>query len=180
MEKKSILPIGLILTGISFLFISFLLIFFKSNRKLIAQKFKLGGIILTLSGSISSCKPVVSCYEPAPLPDEIYLDYEFYNQDSGYYEYDLSTDTLLHGEIQNRQSGKYSYRLINSNETLVQGDNIQASDGIFDSYYENFGIPITDTISEGIYTIRFYNTDYPSADLDPESAKRDYSIHIKK
>jgi len=138
MEKKSIVPISLLFVGAAFLIISALLFIFKSNRKLLAQKFKLGGIILTLSGSVSSCKPVVTCYDPAPLPDEIYLDYDHYNSDSGYYEYDRKKDSLLKGSVQNVTSGTYSFRLTKKNDVLVQGDNLAATDSVFDSYSENF------------------------------------------
>ncbi|MBT4340376.1 MAG: hypothetical protein HOD63_17430 [Bacteroidetes bacterium] len=180
MDKKSLIPFGLIITGISFILISVLLLVFKSNRKLIAQKFKLGGIILTLTGSISSCKPVVMCYDPMPPADEMYLNYEHYNDDSGYYEFDLSNDSLLNGVIDNRQSDQYSFRLLNDKELLVQANDLQALDSSFDSYSEPFSIPVIDTLSHGFYDIQFYNRDKQNAQLNPDSFQRNYSILIKK
>ena len=179
MEKKTILPLGLVFIGAAFLFVSFLLFIFKSNRKLLAQKFKLGGIILTLTGSISSCKPVVTCYDPAPPPDEMYLNYTYYNTDSGFYEFDRSKDSILLGTIENRQSNNFSFRLTNSNNLLVQAENIPAQDGNFDSYSESFGVSVVDTLSTGFYTIKFYNTDIYTANNNLTNFKREYPVYIK-
>jgi hypothetical protein len=179
MEKKSILPLALFFAGASFLIISLLLFFFKSNKKLLARKFKLGGIILTLSGSISSCQPVVTCYEPIPPSDEIYLNYQHYNSDSGYFEFDRTKDSLLAGNVENVHSGTYSYRIITQNEILLQGDNIQAADSAFDTYSEEFQIPVSDSISEGKYHILFYDKNYSEASKSPETAKNQYSLRIK-
>ncbi|MBT3301333.1 MAG: hypothetical protein HOG05_15055 [Bacteroidetes bacterium] len=180
MEKKTFLPFTLILIGSAFLIISILLIVFKSNRKLIAQKFKLGGIILTITGSITTSLPSCMCYAPEPPQpfDYISLNTSNFNYDSNYYEFDKIMDSI-HGEIAYRVSDSFSYQIIDSNEVIFQGSNLSALDGTFDTKNEDFSIPIIDTLSVGKYSIQFYNKEYNKVKIDPEGYNVSFNLFIK-
>lgn len=172
-------PISMLIIGSAFLIISFLLLLFKSNRKLIASKFKLGGIILSISGIISASLPSCMCYAPLPPADFITLDYIYYNNDSNYYEYDKKSDSIK-GEISDRITEIFSYQITDSNEALVQGDNLSPIDGSFDTEYEKFSIPINDSLIEGRYSIKFYLKDYNSSKLNPEKHHYLFNLYISK
>ena len=58
-------PFLFIALGVAFLAVS-AWVFFSRNEKAVRYKYKIGGLILSLSFFASSCGPAVTCYDPAP------------------------------------------------------------------------------------------------------------------
>lgn len=77
MKAKDIFsPFILVLLGLAFLSISLWVILSgHKNAKAIRYKYKIGGMILSLSFFTSACDrpPFVTCYDPAPPENSIYL-----------------------------------------------------------------------------------------------------------
>ena len=113
-------PLFFIVLGIAFLVVS-LLVWFSNgkNAKAIKAKYKLGGMILSLSFFASTgCEPVITCYDPIPQ-DYVYAE-------------KLYTDSIFKGDsvlisIQAKTFSNYSYTLSDSTATKVLQEGILAA-----------------------------------------------------
>jgi len=176
-DKTIFTPLLLVVLGIAFLSVSLLITLFAGNKKLIASKFKLGGIILSLTATASSCHPFVTCYEPA-INDDIAINDSFY-LDSGYV-FNLTKDSILTGTIYGRTSDQFSFRLDNQYGRTVQRNDLFPADGNFDNYSENFYTYLNDTLNAGDYTIYFYNMDKRSQEANEDEYLNQYALKIKQ
>ena len=110
-------PVFFIVLGLAFLAVSVWVWLGKGeNAKAIKTKYKLGGMILSLSFFTTSCvPPIVTCYEPAMPPNSVYSQ-QLYN------------DTLVPGDtvflqISDPTYKNYSYTFSDSirSKNLQQG-----------------------------------------------------------
>ncbi len=116
-----------------------------------AKKIKIGAAILTLSTMTPSCRPFVSCYDPGPPENGIYLNLE---SDTVH----LNETTVLNGFIENRVSNTFSYVLRNIDSVQInQTENITARDGAFDEYSEEFSIMIDSTLNSRDYSLKLFS-----------------------
>ena len=66
-------PVFLVILGIAFLGVSaWVFLSNNKNAKAIRYKYRLGGMILSLSFFTTSCIPLTTCYEPMPEENTIY------------------------------------------------------------------------------------------------------------
>jgi hypothetical protein len=153
MDKKE-LTIFFTLSGISILFaISGLALYLSKGKSKFwtAKKIKLGAAILTLSTVTPSCRPFVSCYEPTPPENSIYLNIV---SDT----IRLNDTTILNGYIENRVSKNFSFVMRNIDSVQInQTENITAKDGAFDEYTEEFSITIDSTLNSGDYSLKLFS-----------------------
>jgi hypothetical protein len=105
-------PLFFVVLGVAFLAVSLWVWLGKgSNSKAIKAKYKLGGMILSLSFfATTSCGPVITCYDPVP---EEYVYIEKNMEDSTY-----SGDTLF-VSIMSFSYPSFSYSLSDSTSTKV-------------------------------------------------------------
>ena len=178
MERKHFLiPILLIFLSSAFVIISFL--YFINGRKsanLLRRKFKLGGLILTLTATpfvFNAC----TCYKPE---DDSYAE-EVTNQFNIISdEVKLSNDTTIEGWVRNYEGKDFSYRLSDADsgynhkkETLIP------IDGVFDNYIENFKIKLSSDFPTGNFILYFY--DMPvSIVTDSSRSIANFNISIKE
>ena len=153
MDKRE-LTIALTLAGLTGLFAIACAGMFLTRGKSkywTAKKIKIGAAILTLSTVTTSCRPFVSCYDPAPPENEIYLHLE---NDTVY----LNDTTVLNGFIENRVSNNFSFVLQNIDSVQIsQSENITAKDGALDEYSEEFSITMDSTLISGDYSLKLFS-----------------------
>ena len=69
MKNTHILSISLVAVSAAFVIISVLVaVTGGKNKYLIAKKLRLGAIIIGMTCMANGCRPVVTCYDPAPMP----------------------------------------------------------------------------------------------------------------
>lgn len=108
-------PLFFIVLGAAFLTVS-LWVWFSNgkNAKAIKAKYKLGGMILSLSFFASTgCEPAITCYDPVPQ-DYVYAE-KLYSDSI------FAGDTILIS-IQGKTFQNYSYSLSDSTATKVLQD----------------------------------------------------------
>jgi len=124
------------------------------SKKWIARKMKIGGLLLSLTVAISSNgqEIEVTCYEPAKIETDVITIKEIGSDKSDY-------DQLrqIKGFVESRRSDIFSFCLINYLGTKVYSNNIEASDGKFDSPKEDFIIHMPNKLPEGQYILVIYN-----------------------
>ncbi len=139
-------PLFFIVLGTAFLAIS-LWVWFSNgkNAKAIKAKYKLGGMILSLSFfTTTGCDPVITCYDPVPQ------DYVYAQK--------LYSDSIFAGDtisisIQGKTFQNYSYSLSDSAATKVLQEGMLTINNI-SSEYEltiNKNIPYSGKVKINIY-----------------------------
>lgn len=173
-KKDLIAPFLLAGIGLAFVFVSFMVRLSNGkSAKWVARKMKIGAILLSLSATVSCDRIITSCYDmPAP-PNSMWI-----NEAIGdIIEIQPDTGNVLNGFIDNRESNSFSFSVIDSNEFKVQNGAINAADGLYDSYYENFIIELDTTLIPGNYSLNLYDVNTPNqADEVP---KHQYHLLIK-
>ena len=173
LKKENFIPIILLLVGIAFIAISILVFFSKGNTKLVKHKLKLGAIIIGLTASAVSCRPVVTCYEPAMPPDNDQFSFDIDSFYQGTIILKLPEDSLLTGKIYDCTKLQYSYLLQDLSYIEKYRDNIISEDGNFNTNVERFIIKIPVTIDTGTYYLRIYTNDKSQIDsVSPKIVKR--------
>jgi hypothetical protein len=70
MKNTHIISISLIAVSAAFIIVAVLVTLTGGkNKYLIAKKLRLGAIIIGMTGIVNGCRPVVTCYKPAPMPE---------------------------------------------------------------------------------------------------------------
>ena len=155
-KKELITPFILVGLGLAFTVVSVAV--FLSNgksKKWVARKMKIGAILLTLTSAVA-CDPLITtCYDmPAP-PNSMWMNGFTENG----LELMLNTSNVLTGTIDERQSEKFSFAILDSTTKMVQNGLLIPVDGKFDTYSENFQIEIDTNISSGAYLLKLYDVD---------------------
>ncbi|NDV47704.1 hypothetical protein D0T49_11665 [Paludibacter sp. 221] len=103
-------PFFFVVLGIAFLGVS-AWVFLSNNKsaKAIRYKYRLGGMILSLSFFTTSCIPLTTCYDPAPIDNTIYL--------SHYGENSFAIGDTLFFSIESPTYPYYSYLISDSTST---------------------------------------------------------------
>ncbi len=171
-KDTSILYIYLAGLSIVFIIISIMVILTKENPYFIKKKLKIGAVIITLTGMISSfqCQwndsekkggqPV--CYAPLPSNDiMITSSNDLCDSDLTGSEIciDLTEHDSLSGTIQFYDGTGFSFLIIDESGNVIQQENIITQDGILDEDSEDFEIIINDSIETGTYILAFFSTD---------------------
>jgi hypothetical protein len=175
MEHKIVTTISIFFLFVAFALVSFLVFLTRRHPYFVSKKLRLGALILSLTGVSVGCIPA-TCYYPAPLPreDTIYI----YGSDTLSHEIVLnrSTSDTISGKITKRRSQFLSYAIFDSLDTIVKKDDVQPSDGVFDSDSEEFKIGLSHSILAGNYDLRFY---YVPLDSIKHYDWEDYSFSLK-
>lgn len=189
MFRKFYLYIALAAIAAGFVAVCALLFIFRGNAVLLRRKLKLGGIIIALTGMLSSCvpgfPPVVMCYEPAYDPEDwVYLHYEEEaieeDNPNGTITITLPAQAVMSGELHALTSTVFSWRLrSNDSEADIRGD-IAADDGEIQYGRELFKIAIDPALSAGKYTLSFFNTPQDEQDDDGTTPFCSYALAIQR
>jgi hypothetical protein len=167
--KDTLLPVIVIPVGIAFVVVCVLVYLNKGKSgKLIATKLKLGAFILSFSWFVSSCEPVVTCYEPALLENTIMIE------PPGKFN---PGDTLK-GSVDNRTYDYFSYFLIDSASAgIKQSGILNPNDTTLKDYNEPFFIMLDSSLTAGTYYIDIYGEN--TAELKKTKFLQRFTIFIK-
>lgn len=127
MKVKDIFsPILFIILGIGFLIVSLWVILGRNkNLRAIKYKYKLGGLILSLSFFVSACdrKSLITCYDPAVPDNTIYVE-------NGANE-SLSAGDTISFSVYSPTYQYYSYQLLDSTSNVkLQEGMLKFSEGV--------------------------------------------------
>ena len=177
MKKENAIPFILLGVGAAFIVVSMLVFLSKGNPKLVKHKLKLGAIIIGLTATVVSCKPTVSCYEPALPPDMFTFDVDS-NSYQDTIKLKLPNDSLLTGRISKLSKTQYSFIIQDLSMNEKYRDNILPEDGVFNSSDERFIINIPTTLDNGTYYLKAYSTE--KTQINPDLYKVSRLIKIAK
>ena len=171
MIKKAVyIPVVFIVLGLLFLGVSFLVYLTKGKDSLIKRKLRIGALLLTITGfSITGCSGgggVVSCYI-GPAPNNFILETQY---PSSAINVNLAHTNILHGEIRYRINTNYSFRLMDTGNTVIQTNELFADDGVYDTATEQFSLSLTNAVQTGEYKLYFYNKTAAEQNADPQTA----------
>lgn len=140
-DVPTILLIGI--AGISFAIVSFLvLVSLGKSSKLINWKLKLGAWLITLSTVVNTGCPgtIVTCYEPAILPNEISINE---NMEASNYVVNTKLDSLLNFNILYANVDTLTYKIKRNNAIEKSGFPILV-EGSLSSHYADYYIKVDD------------------------------------
>ncbi|MCK4665226.1 hypothetical protein KAU33_00655 [Candidatus Dependentiae bacterium] len=159
-----------------------LLIYFTSgrNRRLLIQKLRIGAIIVSLTavimGGCTSINPPPKCYVPVITEDPtIILDSNPWKITE---KLTVSSDRIINGEIPHSMKKKYSYRILNFRELIVQEGEIKGSNTQVASLSIPFQIKLDENLKPGLYFIYFYDCDLEK--IGSENYIRSYVFEIEE
>jgi hypothetical protein len=174
MDKRDF-TITITIIGLSVLFMlasSALFLFRGKSKFWTAKKIKFGAALLTLTSITSSCIPIRTCYEPT-LPDN--MMYISQSIDT----INMNDSTKIYGYVENRVSSYFSYQIQNKDSLEVyRVENIQAVDGTFDDYNEEFVIDLDSNLISGNYHLKLYSI--KKEDQNEQAVpQNEYNLKIK-
>lgn len=160
MQKEIYIPVYLLFLSIVFITVSFLLYLTGGkNSKLLAKKLKFGALIISLT-TVINCSHIQvdherkpTCYMP-PLTNYINISAE--HSYKGDVIVEIDKDNVVECSVRNPGSEKFSFRIFDKNNNLVQKGDIKADDGKFDETKEDFKIEVKKDLPKGFYKIYFY------------------------
>jgi len=161
MTKKEIL-VPLLVVGLTILFAGVCIAVFFSNgksKKWVARKMKIGGLLLTLTAASCNGGGEVMCYETV-APNSMWI--EGTRLDS--IEISLDTNNVLNGQISSLDGTDFSFRVSDTNKTVMQRGNLLPSDGKFDQFNEAFKIELDKNLQPGTYLLNLYAADISAQD----------------
>jgi hypothetical protein len=144
----------LTIAGLSIIFMVVSVALFLSKGKSrfwTAKKIKIGAALLTLTSITPSCVPIRTCYDPAPPENMMYISQSIDT-------INMIDSTKIHGYVDNRVSYYFSYQIQNKDSLEVyRVENIEAVDGTFDDYSEEFVIDLDSNLISGNYHLKLYS-----------------------
>lgn len=166
MNKKEIIsPILIIGISALFAFICFMIFMNKGkSEKWIARKIMVGGILLSLTASINSCKIKHTCYV---APAEKGIEISGLNSNN---ELIINNNRILNGKLIDWQSQYATFIVLNDKSGVVQKGIINPKDGKLDSVLEEVKFSISNDIASGSYNLMIYDT-------EQSKTNKDYYIH---
>jgi hypothetical protein len=185
MKKEIIIPLVVILAGIAFTALAFL-VWFSRGRIPVWVKYKLriGALILTLTATVSGgCHRVINCYVPEYSETASVRDL---NSRSGKIEVEsierknkpavitMNNKDSLDGRMMNYFGADFSYRIVNKDGIEVIKNNLafiktkQGND-------KKFKIGLNG-LANGNYDLFFYNT--PKDNIQPEIFEKQFLLRI--
>lgn len=162
MNKKDIItPIIVIGLSAVFAFICFMVFLKNGNsKKWIARKMLVGGILLSLTASITSCRIRHKCYAaPAVKGFEI-------SELNTNNEIIINSNRILSGKLFDWFSQYATFIITDNKSVIVQKGNITAIDGKIDSGHEEVKFIISDKITSGSYDLMIYDTEESKTNKD--------------
>ena len=177
LKKENAIPFILLGVGAAFIVVSMLVFLSKGNPKLVRYKLKLGAIIIGLTATVVSCKPTVSCYEPALPPDMFTFDVDS-NSYHDTIKLKLPNDSLLTGRISQISKTQYSFMIQDLSMNEKYRDNILPEDGVFNSSEERFIINIPNSLDTGTYYLKAFASE--KTQINPDLHKASRKIRITK
>lgn len=159
-KKEFIAPILVIGLSITFAVICLFVYLSKGkSEKWLARKMKIGGLILTLSFASCNGSTENTCYETVAI-NHIW----FHSMGADGMEIKLDSSYVLNGEISGVQDSIYSFQILNNKGDIVQQELLKADSGTFDMFNESFKIHLNKKLTNGEYTINFYNNSVEKQD----------------
>ena len=159
-----------------------ILVYFTSghNRRLLIQKLRIGAIIVSLTavimGGCTSINPPPKCYVPVITEDPtLIIDSNPWKITE---KLTVSSDRIIKGQIPYRPDKKYSYRILNFRELIVQEGEIKPSDKVLASVSVSFQIKLDENLKPGLYFIYFYDCDLEK--ISSENKIRSYVFEIEE
>jgi hypothetical protein len=134
--------------------ISMLVYISKGNAKLVNHKLKLGAILIGLTATVVSCRPVVTCYDPAPPPDNFTFTADSFDQYAIVLK--LPADSILKGRVYDPTKTQYSYLIEDKSTIEKYRDDVVAEDGVYNSSSENIIVRIPKDLDTGSYKLKIY------------------------
>lgn len=173
-----IILIYLLVLLILFAGISLLVYIFNGNVKLIEKKLRIGAMIISLTGVVSTCTPTqhATCYEMSAPEPKNFITINNYFQNIKI-QIDARNPSIT-GSISNRVSSLFSYAIKNESGTIFQKGNIFSDDGKFDEYDETFIIHIDKNLSNGNYIFYIFNV--PENNQTPETKIFHANLNISR
>lgn len=161
MNKKEIIASFLII-GLTLAFAIICLFVYLSkgkSEKWLARKMKIGGLILTIS--VASCNGSVehTCYETVAV-NHVW----FQNVGANGLEINLDSGNIISGQISGVQDSIYSFRILDEKNNIVQKELLRPDSGTFDMFNESFKIELNKSLTNGEYTVNFYNNSIEKQD----------------
>lgn len=153
--------------GLSFLFgFICVMVFIHKGRseKWVARKMLIGGLLLSLTASINSCKIRHTCYV-APAKKGFKITQA--NPDN---EIIISNSHLLIGKLFDWNSQHASFIVANQESEIIQKGAITPIDGKIDSELEGINISISNKIKQGDYILMIY-------DIEESKINKNHYIH---
>jgi hypothetical protein len=156
MKKDWLVPLAIAGLSAAFLGISLLVFLSRGNPSLIKRKLKIGALLLTLTGAMTGCNRNTGgiCYAPDLSDDMVITEHLAGNSQI---EMNPAEDATLSGEISDRRSEEFSFRIDRENASEALKDEIVALDGRFDEDRENFEIALPQDFPVGTYRLSLYN-----------------------
>ncbi|MBI5543846.1 MAG: hypothetical protein HY901_08175 [Deltaproteobacteria bacterium] len=148
MRRESLVPVAAVLLGVAFAVVSFLVFVSGGNRWLIAKKLRLGALLLVFTAPAAGCG-AVTCYDQA-LPDNMAMR-------------DVREGALtvppegvtLRGDIWGRESGTFSFQVLDGSRNSVAKGELVPVDGAFDAASEEFELRLP-PLAEGRYDLQLW------------------------
>jgi len=164
-EQKQFKYLCLVFLFAAFGFISLLVVLTRQHPFWLKKKLWIGGLILSLSSLQAGC-PARTCYiSTPPAPEGITVDQADVNQLA--IQLDRAQADTLSGTVNSRHSPEFSFAVVDSQNVILQKDNLNARDGDMDEAEEEFTITVDAGIPAGDYFLNFYacNKDSIAVDL---------------
>ena len=159
-----------------------ILVYFTNghNRRLLIQKLRIGAIIVSLTaviaGGCTSINPPPKCYVPVITEDPtLIIDLEPQKTTQ---KINISDNRIIKGQIPYRPDKKYSYRILNKQEQVVQEGEIKPSDKVLASVSVSFQIKLDENLKPGLYFIYFYDCEVEK--ISSENYIRSYVFEIEE
>ena len=160
-KNNILIPLVLLVLGIVFAFISFLVFITKGNPFFVKKKLRVGAIILTLTALIStgfsSCAKR-TCYSIVIQENGITLNAVMDTQ-NGIYNIDLTESNIITGDMMNISGKDFFFKIHDNNGTIMQEGKVVPKDGELNNTEEEIEITIDYYIPSGVYNLIFLNSD---------------------
>lgn len=175
-KKEMMIPFVLVGLAVAFGLVSAMVILSRGHPGWIKRKLKIGGMILSLTATLNGCgtEPTMTCYVVVPINEFSLVD----EQDIALPQeitVDLTTNPVLRGRLRNREATSFVYRIVDKNQTQVQGGLLQALDGAWDEYREEFEIVLDTNLVTDTYHLQLAVGDDPAIIGMPS----EYLLHIQ-
>jgi hypothetical protein len=148
------------------------------NHALLKKKLKIGAMILTLTGVITTgCNASdTTCYVAIA---EDYILFDDLQHSSGAIVLNLDETNRLDGTLENLTTTVYSFRITDGDGNEVQRDQVVAEDGEFDDHTEEFYLEVDPNLPAGQYVLLLYPT-YAQSQEGANPLFQTHSLRIER
>jgi hypothetical protein len=152
-RKELTLPVAVAVLSVAFAVVCFMVWLGRGRPFLVRQKLKLGALLISLShAGLTGCDSgEVTCYAPAPPPNQIELDAEWQGE-----AIVVAPGGALAGTISWRQAEAFAFRLVDAAGGEAQRGPLVPADGAFDESDEAFTLGVGADLTPGDYRLEFY------------------------